>query len=260
MENFDRIRNYLLHRMSGEERTQFEADVRGDDVLARELELQRFEMETIDQIEADHLKKKASELRAQQSARRNKSSRSARTVKMYRILAAAAAMALLIGFFFWQQEANKEDITAFSYRQVRVVYNTTIVNRGKEADSVFDQPYIAILENRDIDQASAAIDYFLNFQSDVPSTRRRAMLNLGHAYLLNQNLLKAAATFKDIQEMPSATSIQKEEAEFFRAVALIEAGEVDLGRARLEKLGQEGKGYDAVAKKLLDMLSEHRDK
>jgi len=256
MENFNRIKNYLLHRMSGEERTQFEADVRHDDVLARELELQRFEMETIDQIEADHLKKKASELRQHSSESQNKNSRSTRTVQMYiyRILAAAASMVLLIGFFFWQQEANKKDITAFSYHQARVVYNATVVNRGNKADAVFEQSYIAVLENRDIDQASEAIDYFLNFQSDSPSAQRRAILNLGHAYLLNQNFLKATATFKDILEMPSATSIQKEEADFFRAVAFVEAGEVDLGRELLEKLAQEGKRYDAVAKKLLNRI------
>lgn len=254
MENFDRIKRYLLNQLTKEDRKQFEAEARENDALAKELELQRFEMETIDQIEADHLKKKAAKLRLQRSEGHVPNSRSARTIRMYRILAAAAAITLVIGFFFWQGDTVNSDITAFSYQQARVEYEATNVNRGEKADAIFEQTFVNILENRQEDQASMAIDYFLNFKSDSLSTRTRATLNLGHAYLLNQDFLKASETFEGIQQIPDATATQLEEAAFFRAVALIEAGETNSAREILEKLSREGKGYDAVAKNLLSRI------
>ena len=53
MENFDRIQRYLLNELSSEEHQRFEEEVRKSEELAMELELQRFEVETIDQLEED---------------------------------------------------------------------------------------------------------------------------------------------------------------------------------------------------------------
>lgn len=108
MESFNRIKDYLLHRLPDKERAQFEAEVRANEALARELELQRFEMETIDQIEADQLREKAAELRQQRQQRleqNTQGSRSGSMVRMYRIIAAAAVVLLAIGFFFGNKKA-----------------------------------------------------------------------------------------------------------------------------------------------------------
>jgi len=257
MDNSNRIKDYLLNQLSEEERKQVEAEVRENDELALELELQRFEMETIDQIEADHLKKKAAELRLRTPVGNNQKSRSGRTIRIYRILAAAASIAFIIGlFFFWRQDGSNADIMAFSYQQARVEYTVADTYRGRETNAAFEPTYLKILQNREQNQASEAIEYFSNFQSDTISAQIRAMLNLGHAYLLNQDFLKAAETFEDLQQLPGATTPQMEEAAFFRAVALIKAGEPNSGREILEKLSQKGKGYDAVAKRLLNRISE----
>lgn len=152
------------------------------------------------------------------------------------------------------------EITVFIYKEARVAYNATEAYRGRDADTVFKQAYLRILEDRKQEQASDAIEYFLNFQADSPSVQRRAALNLGHAYLLNQHFLKAAETFEGVQQIPNATTPHQEEAALFRAVALIASGEPNSGQAILEKLSKEGKGYDAVAKKLLNRIAESNQK
>ena len=110
------------------------------------------------------------------------------------------------------------------------------------------------MQNRKEEQASEAIRYFVSFQSDTASTQIRAILNLGHAYLLNQDFRKAAETFEGLQQIPGVTTPQMEEAAFFRSIALVKAGYPNLGIQLLEELAQKGGEYDAIAERILNMI------
>jgi hypothetical protein len=259
MENFDQIKRYLLNQLSEDERKQFEEEARQNKALARELELQRFELETLDQLEEDTLKKKAVELRF--NINRTGPKTKARKIgtlrsrsKVIGLLLAAASIALLIGFFFWQGSTSSEDLVTMSYEQARVDYTLNGDTRRGESTAVFDKQILDILNKRNRRQARRAIDYFSQFEAANQYAGIRAKLNLAHAYLLNQDFTIAAEVFEVAGQIPGVSAMQSEEASFFRGIALIEAGQEESGLNILETLSREGNNYDVLSRSLLDSV------
>lgn len=256
MENFERIQKYLLNQMSEEEKRDFEEEVRRSSALAEELELQRFELETIDQLEEDALRAKARELRAEMIAAKPETK--VKKLKPFRpgttrwiILAVAASIALLIGFFFLQTNRfSASEAIALGYEASMLDYGAPIARSDDDTD-VFDLRYLQILRDRNEAQAGEAIDYFARFSTANELVSIDARMNLGHAYMLNKEFEKAIDIFRELENSSEVSTRKKEEAAFFRALAMLGAGETDQGISLLEQIEKGNGRFAPIAKDIL---------
>ena len=66
--------------------------------------------------------------------------------------------------------------------------------------AVFDPIIVHILENREKNQANIAINYFLNFHSNLINEQLKAKINLAHSYFLANNLMKAQSIFEALSK------------------------------------------------------------
>ena len=260
MENFDRIQRYILNEMSSEEHQLFEEEVRKSEDLAMELELQRFEVETVDQLEEDNLREKANLLKKKMAA--NKEEAIVRPLQNKRtnyrrlfLMSAVASIALLVGFFIFNpNEISSAEIIAMGYENARLDFGNRLNKSGVSAEQVFQSEYVNILKNRDQANVEEAITYFSNFSSGVDKYNTQALINLGHSYLLANQFNDALSIFTRLEQSTLAENTQIEEATFFKAMTLLGNGQESEAISILNKLAKEGSNYDALARSSLDLL------
>jgi TolA-binding protein len=257
MENFDRIQRYLSHDMAQEERQQFEEEVRQNESLAEELEIQRFEFETIEQIEEDALREKLQQLSTTKISRSSNvrqlqpSSRNRNTW----LIGIAASIALIAGFFFFQNGDDQySTLTASAYDKVRIDYSRGAMTRGDHMEAIFPSTYTDILRVRNADQAKEAISFFSNYSSDDESIETKALLNLGHAYMLQGDFSQAIASFASVRQSSKASRELIEEASFFEALAHLQLGNKTQAISLLDSLVKDGRHFDAMAKSTLQEI------
>lgn len=258
MENFNRIQKYLHNEMSPEERSSFEKEVQANEALAMELELQRFELETIEQLEEDSLREKANQLKKQLKEKNNdvphpikKRSDNQRIL----LWAVAASIALLAGYFILRPMSNSNSIQITeTYTEARLNFGNGNVRNDNSQKETFPSKFIEILKNRDKDKMDEAIEYFSNFSSNNKNANNQALLNLGHAYLLDNQLKKSIQTFSEVLITSELTSYQREEAQLFYALALFSDSQKDEAISILEKLSQEGENFEVLAQKLVKRI------
>jgi hypothetical protein len=257
MENFDRIQKYLLNELSSNERHLFEEEVQANEELAMELELQRFELETIDQIEEDSLREKATQLKEQIAKEDEAVVRPINKKNNRRLffLAVAASITLIAGYFvFGINDLSSSDILAKGYDDARLDFGNSSIKSGTSSKQVFQSKYVKILKDRDIANMGEAITYFSNFSSGEDKDNEQARLNLGHAYLLANQFNDAISTFTKVETSAITTSAQIEEATFFKAMALLGNKQKSEALSILKKLEKEGRSFDVLAKNSLGLI------
>jgi len=260
MEDFNKIQDYLLNNLSEEDKKSFEAELIKNPQLASLVELQRFEMETIDQIEEDALREKAKSIRDNSQA----SNKEAITKELtpnkskknnWAMWAAAASIALVIGFFIIQNPFSADqNFTAYAYGEETPTYSISTVRASGETVPVFDNQTLNILQSRDQQNAEKAIQYFSNFTSNNTNELIRAKMNLGHAFLLNENFNKAVKTFATLQTSQDISDRDKEEVVFYQTLAQLELNKTE-GINKLKEIQKAGKRFAPLAKKMLDLVN-----
>lgn len=257
MENFDRIQQYLFNTMTTEERASFEEEVRIDTALAEELEIQRFEAETIDQLEEDSLRKKAKVLRTKivDNANTSDNIKPLKNTRFNRLtaLSIAASIVLIAGYFF-QIPNDATDYITYGYAEARLDYGNQLLKGSDGDESIFLMPYTEILKKRDDKKVDQAISYFENFGSESSSDMLQAQLNLGHAYILGKQFHKAIPTFSLIELSNDASPKQIEEAMLFKAISYIALDKKSEAISILEELTVKGKNFDVLAQNVLSKL------
>lgn len=262
MENFDRIQNYLLDNMSPSERIRFEEEVKQDDTLAEQLELQRFELETLDQLEEDSLRSLAKKIDLNSSAKQNEETniRSINTqrsaTKRWLTFAAAASVLLLIGFFLFNQNTpNTANIMAYGYENASIEYQD--LRRGDNDETQkFDPEILSILQTRNKAKAKQAIQYFSSITPINPKIQNEAKLNLAHAYILNKEHDKAINLLNDVENAVTFSNRKKEEIQFTKALAYIGLNDNSNALSILNQIIKKNNRFSPLAKKILEMIEQ----
>ena len=254
MEISERIQNYLFNKMTEEERTLFEKEVEADEELALQLEMQRFELETVDQLEEDTLRTKAKVLKA--SNGENQEAK-IRTIPHQRsriftltLMATAASILLLIVFFVFQNDSlSDSESMALGYELGKTEYSVD-QRKGSGDELAFENRYLQILQNRNKTNANQAISYFSTFSSTDTAANLQAQVNLAHAYALNDEFLKAVEQFERLENTPQIDDRKKEE------VILLGNSNLQDGEKLLEQIASQNGRYAPVAKTLLSRMDE----
>ena len=229
MKNFDLIEDYLFNRLSEEDRINFEKRVGSDKALAKELALQRIEFEIIDQMEEDDLRAKAMSWKKKLDTPKasQESITKPKEVKLIRkrrylipILAIAASLLLLIGVALPYFTSPQPNVLAQAYEGAKLEYTIGYLQKGNEGNSPFTESYLQVLEKRNKAKAKDAINYFSNFSSLNEMENIRAMVNLGHAYVLEGDFQSAVNTFTKVEKNSKAPDRTIEEVTFFKGVSL----------------------------------------
>ncbi len=260
MENFDRIQNYLLGNMSPAERLSFEKEVVQNEQLAEELEVQRFELETLDQLEEDSLRAKAKELSTKKATASSKEANvhtmgTKKTKKpRWFLLAAAASVLLLIGFFLYNNTSSSTaDILSYGYGNGNIEFKRT--KRGApNTDEQFDQKVLDILINQNQSKAEEAIQYFSSISPTSPTTQDEAKINLAHSYILNKEFHKAIDILNIIETSTNIDDRKKEEVLFTKALANIGAENETEATSILNQIVDKNGRFKPRAVTILEML------
>ncbi len=263
MKHFDLIEDYLFNRLSEEDRVSFEKELTNNEVLAKELALQRIEFDIIDQMEEDDLRTKAAswKKKLETSETSQKSTPETKEVKLINkkryllpILAIAASLLLFIGIIVPNFITPQPNILAQAYEGAKLEYTVTLLQKGDEGNNIFKQPYLQILEKRNKEKAKDAISYFSTFSSDVKIENTRAKVNLGHAYILEEDFQSAIDVFTKIENDPDTPNRIREEVHFFKGIALIKTENNKNGVQILMDIQKENGRYGPLAKKIIEVL------
>ena len=268
MENFNRIKAYLLNQMSSKQRQRFEVEVKTDNKLAEELEIQRFQLQVAKELEKDALRAKLTSLETKKPrAIPAKTKITSINKEQYFLskkvlIPLAASLLFLIGLFFYSQNSfTIQDATLLSYEDGKIDFLQDTRNGGTTTN--FDVKKLEILQTRNKQKVKEAIDYFSAYTTTEINTQIQAELNLGHAYLLSENFEKAVTIFTHLEDNFELRDRIKEEVQFFKAISLLNK-EVRLngkinpinseGISILKTIKLEGNRFDILAEKLLDKL------
>jgi len=257
MDYFNKIEDYLLNELSAEERSRFEKEAKQNKDLAKEIELQRFEYETIIQLEEDDLRQKLKSIKRMDAPDeativQEEKKPAIRRSLIYRGLALAASILILIGFFFLPQYFSTEsNIMADIYNSAGLSFGTTNVRSGNNGEPVFNPEFVTILKQRNTEKSKEVIKYFRNFNSDSAYKNSQARLNLGHAYLLANEDQSAVSIFSKLLEDGQLPTRSKEEARFFKAIALLQSNQEVEGKILLNEIVNENGRYSKLAEKVL---------
>lgn len=258
MENFNRIQAYLLNRMNGEDRNRFEAEVRTNEALGIELETQRLEQQVVEEIETDYFLERAKKLRASSTkeATIKTLTPKKRSFSNYLIALAASLTVLIAATFYFSLPTKSEQLFSMAYAESNLDYSGSYQARGEADVQQFAPRYLKILNNRNTKNAQEAIEYFEQIPSTIDGQNIRALINLGHAHLVAGQFNYAAAAFDRILTASNATNKEREEATYFKALAIFSQGEKVAAIEILSSLSEEGQNFDVLATKTLSVISD----
>jgi len=251
MEGFSKIQKYIYNLMSESEKQLFEDEVRTNKDLSIELELARFEMEVIDQLDEDSLRADAKELSLSLPNSKNKQSPKPNLTRFFLIGLIAVFLSSII-YFSWREQPEDKviKIIAMVYDNSRLDFGNQVTKGDYIDNSKFSQDYILLLKNRDAAQMPIVVEYFNSYKSNNPHTQIQAKLNMAHAHLVMNNNSEAHQIFNVIANSESANAKQKEEAELF--IALSTLGDHKESSIKiLKKISNEGEHYDAIARSII---------
>jgi len=254
--NFDKIEAYLAGEMS-------EAEAKADSTLAEDIEVHQIAHNAMEILVEDDLRNQFKAWQSEEttaapsSATESKvvsmspkaTSRTARTTSqpakrrsLFPRLAAAASVALLLGFFTFQYSNNSSSIDG-SYTEYMMPTSV------RSADGAATTPLATGLE------AYAATDYAkaIEVYKTIPTTNERyneAQYYLAHSYYKNNNFSEAIAQFGKVTKAGDAR--YKEQAEWYQLLSFVANKQQDASfDALLNKLLTDGKhSYHAKAQEL----------
>ena len=230
MKKSERIEGYLQGSMSHAEVKDFEEEIARDANLAHEVEVMRFELDVIGQLEADALRAKIKMLRqekAGESADKPTARKSLQlTVSRFRWWAAAAATiaVLIAALFLLPKTDTPEKLIAEEMSLFPRDYSGNLKAAG---DAQGFAPYpIEILEQQDKSRAGDAVRYFQSFTSPDSTLQMRARLNLAHSLLLAGDTEQAIQVFGEIERSTQNDDSIRQAAQYYRALAVLQKKDI----------------------------------
>lgn len=260
MDYFKNIENYLFNRLSPEDKLLFEKEAKHNEALAKELEIQRFEIETINQIDEDDLRENLKGLGTEATKLKDEPVRpvektAIRRSLIFKGLAIAASVLVLIGFLFIPQlTSTSNSLVASSYESAKLNFGDSGTRTDDAIKSIFEAPYIEILKTRNKTKSKEAINYFKNYTASSETNAFLALQNLGHAYLLDESNSNAIETFNSLLENERVGKRLKEEASFFRALAFYQNQEELKSKMLFQNIVESKGRFSVLAKKILDEI------
>jgi hypothetical protein len=261
MKKSEKIEGYLRGRMSPAEAQAFEEEMARDAALAREVKVQRLELEVIGQIEIDALRAKIRSLRQEAADEAEAASRPLNKFIVSHLrwwMAAAAGIALLLAAVFLLRKADAFDqLIADAYGRFPPEYSVT--PKAASSGPAFATLPLDMLKKRDRSRADVAVRYFQSFASPDTALQARARLNLAHALLLAQKTEQAIQVFAEIEGSAQSSPSARQEAQYYGALALLQKREAERASALLRDIAaQPAHDYQPQAAWLLPLVEALR--
>jgi TolA-binding protein len=219
----DKIEAYLNGNMTAQEEKEFDAAIENDPELAAAVDQFGLANDAIEILIEDNLREELKSLQQEEatadkvvSINRPQQQTKRRSLRVY--LAAAASVAVLLGFFGvnwagnnYSNEAIKEDVYAS--------YSMPNIRSGNNQAHPFEEGLTAF-ESKDYNTA-------IQFFQGIPATDERfneAQFYLGHALLENGSYQQASSQFKKVVDLKDIR--YTESAEWYQLLALLSDGQL----------------------------------
>ncbi|MEM9930593.1 MAG: tetratricopeptide repeat protein [Bacteroidota bacterium] len=240
MSNQDRIDQYLSGALAPEALAAFRAELRTNEVLAKELaEVRKTQLVVKATIRQDMRQ------RAQQQWEKQRAP--ARLIPVRWWLGAAAVLLLIsfLGWWFWESSSPQGPELYAQYFVAPPPPSTrTVVTK--------DSLWLPAITAYRAGQYPTAIAYFNQLDALPDSSRfSESKLYLGISYLATEKFASAVATLKQIPE----NSPLLQDAEWYLVLAFLGNSQIDLAEPILQKIAQDERHFkQAEAKRILAVL------
>ncbi len=254
-QQFDTIEAYLAGELKGSALADFEQQVKADTTLAALVDEHHIAQDAIELLIESDLRKELNLLREKDSTRTTKvvemparvapATTASGTIKrrsLFSILAAAASVILLIGFFGSQFDSSNN-----LFDEYYDGYQMPESNRSGDATDV--HPFAIGFEAYKAGNYEESINFFKNIPMEDKGYRE-AQLHLGHCYLHNENYSAASTTFGKVVESQDIRFVEK--AEWYQLLALLANKQQDATFKTLlnKMIDDKGHSYHQKAQKL----------
>jgi hypothetical protein len=248
----DRIDNYLLDRMTDQERLNFEKDMAENDELRQDVELQR--------MIKDEINERASFFKIMEDAEKQKSGWII-NFKSRTFYAIAATILILVTFFIWQPTQMSNDAIVEQYAYA-LPLDGAVLTRGEagqiaNAECPFDNLYLdecktilsafSYYEKQEYDQARKLFEQVLS----PPEKNERVSLYMAISQLKSGNGKLALETLQAIENSPVIQN--KEQLKYYLALSYLNIGEDGKAKEILKQLTEDGKYADEANEILKSM-------
>lgn len=223
----ERIDNYLLNRMSEQERQQFESELASDPELQKELESQRQVANAVQRAAMNSFLKQ----HAQQRSNKYRSLFSSTRRVIWTVTSIAAMFVLVIGFMNYNKTANtfrNEGLLAYNNLEIPVARD------GNQIDSLIEQTYKLIGQG----EFEQALDSKTIAQSIINEYLAVKHMSLTEEEAYEQQLLQ-----QKLYEL-----------DWLEAIAFMKEGKVIKAKKTLKKIVASGSIYSGVSQKLLETV------
>ena len=249
--NFDRIEAYLLGQMPPEEATRFEQEMAADQSLAAEVGQQQLEHRAMELLLREELQSQMQQWKEEKEQEEAGVGTGAKVVPMntsrrliFR-LAAAASVALLIGFFSRQFFFSPTDYESLAMEN----FGSSSVNMRGDKQNILSPAYQA-MNDKDYQKALMQLDLLPGGYQPL------TVLNLrGECHFYLHQYQQSAASYQQILQSASADGDLREKAEWRLLMSYVAAkdrqAEVD---SLLNKVMGEGGQFAGQAKGLKEKI------
>jgi len=222
----DKIEKYLNGDMTPQDEAQFDAEIEQNPELAAAVDNFGVANDAIEVLIEDNLRAELNNLKAEESGNqasnvvsinKNKPVAKMRSLRSY--LAAAASVALLLGFFGMNWAGNNYSNTALG-EEMYSGYDLPNVRSGNNTVHPFSEGLTAF-QNKNYDQA---VEFFKGIVVDDPRYPE-AQFYLGHALLESKNFGEAATQFEKVAGLEDVR--YTESAEWYQIIAQLSLGETN---------------------------------
>lgn len=220
----ERIDNYLLGRMSAQERQQFESELASDPELQKELESQRQVANAVQRAAMSSFLKQ----HAQQRSNKYRSLFSSTRRVVWTITSIAAMFVLVIGFVRYNKTANTfktEGLLAYNNIEI------PIARDGNQIDSLISQAY-TLIGHGEYKQAKNAMA--------IADRNIREYLAIEHITLTEEETYEQQILQQKLYDL-----------EWLNAIALMKQGRVVKAKKALMYISVSNSPYSAIAKQIL---------
>ena len=244
---YNNIESYLLGTMNSKAKAEFEDQLNNDEELRKELELHRAIQSELSEDVIDlstKLSKLSTESKLQVTNKKPKSAKRLSLIIRYASLAAVFALGLIFLPKLFQPSLQADQIYASNYE----LYPMALNQRSNEPDNNSTELNIAIQSYLDKNYKDATIQFDGLYKLEKNDVY---LLYKGSAQQASGELKDAIISYDEIIKKADAKYIQQ--ALWYRALALLESGEVNLAKTAFESLGSSHYKNEEV-KKILKAL------
>ena len=225
MEEFmlDKIEAYLNGEMTTQEEKAFDLEIEQNQELAEAVDNFGVANDAIELLIEDNLRKELNQFKSEETAsnkvvsiNKNKSQAKLRSLRTY--LAAAASVAILLGFFGMNWADNNYSNSALSESFYEEGYNISSVRSGNQVINDLAEG-LAAYEAQNFAQA---ISFFQGIQTNHPKYQE-AQFYLANAFFENNDFSNASKQFQKVIDAGDVRYV--ENAEWYKILAQLAAGE-----------------------------------